>query len=296
MRIQRSTMSVDEPLGQGSYSPTQTAQSSAGIVKRCASWRRSRRIWRREQCSREASSRRIETARAHSKILPVQERMDSCRTRQKTCDEGRGGHQEGNRAKGSVPSGGPRGRTSIEAARVGSSASTFRVHSRGSAASDRCVDSGERFSVRDAQSDAGSTVWRWSSPSNPTHAHFRPSKIRNVDQQPELRAQECIGGVWGFFNHCQGWRRWWVRVLQHSRDSRQWCQWGTTRSTLMAAFDRFSGCEAMMSARGFQSCVSIFWSGTKSERCKVRSSRCSCWGGVEPWTTVSCPTTSRRRC
>ena len=43
----------------------------------------------------------------------------------------------------------------------------------------------------------------------------------------------------------------------------------------MAAFDRFSGCEAMMSARGFQSCVSIFGRepSLNDARCGLRGVR-----------------------
>ena len=45
----------------------------------------------------------------------------------------------------SVPHGGRGGRTTIEAVCVRVSSASIRVHSGGSAASGRCIDSGERF-------------------------------------------------------------------------------------------------------------------------------------------------------
>ena len=118
---------------------------------------RSRRTWRREQCSREASPQRIEDGKSSLQSSPCLRKdgflSEVYRTRQKTCDEGRGGHQEGNRAERSVPSGGPGAEQSIEAARVGvSSASTFR-HSRRICSVSRCIDSGERFSAGDLVCD-----------------------------------------------------------------------------------------------------------------------------------------------
>ena len=100
--------------------------------------------WRREHCSRGASSRRIEDDKSPFQNSP-------CSRKDGFLSEGRGCHQEGNRAKLSVPSGGP---------------GAARVHSRGS---ERQIDA-----ARDAQNDAGSTVWRWSSQhrSNPSHGHF----------------------------------------------------------------------------------------------------------------------------
>ena len=93
--------------------------------------------------------------------------------------------------------------------------------------------------------------------SKQSHPHFRPSRTRNVAQQPELRAQECIG-VWKYFNHCQGRR---AGGSGHRRTLVIHASGANGRHNEVnfnGSFDRFSGCEATMSARGFQSCVSIF--------------------------------------
>ena len=81
---------------RGSYSPTLTAQSSAGDCL-AGSERRgaqvggcSRRTWRREQCSREASSRRIENGKSPFQNSPCSRKdgflSEVYRTRQMTCE------------------------------------------------------------------------------------------------------------------------------------------------------------------------------------------------------------------
>ena len=60
----------------------------------------------------------------------------------------------------------------------------------------------------------------------PAHAHFGSSRSRNVAQQSELRVEECVG-VWGYRDHCQGWRS--GGSGQHSFHSRRWRQWKAQR-------------------------------------------------------------------
>ena len=82
----------------------------------------------------------------------------------------------------------------------------------------------------------------------PTSKQSHPCPLPN--QQPELRAQECIGDnstiamVGALVG--QG------TALTCGANGRH------NEVNFDGSFDRFSGCEATMSARGFQSCVSIF--------------------------------------
>ena len=181
-RGQRSTIPVDAMFNQD----IPFSKRDSPVVRRRKSrgaqvGGRSRRTWRRETCSRKTSARCFEDGKSPVQSPPCA-REDGImsevhRTGQEAREEGRGTHHKGHRAKGSVPPGGRGGRRTFEAARVRSSSASSIFGAGGGrlAASDRCIDSGARFFAGDAQSDAGSVVWR------------RPSQSRSQSCPCKLR-------------------------------------------------------------------------------------------------------------
>ena len=199
----RSTISVDELLGQGILfsnpdSPVVHRRlSRRKRTKRCASWR-PRRTWRREQCSREASSsRRIEDGKSPFQNSLVQERMDSCRK-------------------------------FIERAR--------RRVTRAEEVIKKATEQKEAFllEVQEAehrlkQLELESAAWRWSS-----HIEAIPPMPTSDLQELEMWLSTSSEMHWSLriLQPLPGSARWWVRVPQHSRHSRQWCQWKAQRGQL----------------------------------------------------------------